>query len=100
MCGSSTIAVALFAPHWRTVWRRISSAFAWIVWSIVRKTLCPSRSGVWLTTSIARPNGSLTIVSLPGVPESFLSSWSSRPARPWLSTPAKPSTCDATVPCG
>src|SRR5262245_17902710 len=29
--GSRTIAVALFADHFRTVWRSTSSAFAWIV---------------------------------------------------------------------
>src|SRR5919199_5499087 len=34
--GSSTIAVALLAPHFRTVSRRTASAFAWIVWSGVR----------------------------------------------------------------
>ena len=34
--GSSTIAVALFAPHFATVWRSTCSAFAWIVWSSVR----------------------------------------------------------------
>ena len=39
--GSSTIAVACFAPHCVIVWRSTCSAFAWIVWSSVRNTALP-----------------------------------------------------------
>ena len=68
MCGSSTIAVALLAPDDATVWRRTCSAFDWIVWSSVSRTARPSRGAVSFTTSIARPSGSFTIVSLPALP--------------------------------
>ena len=43
--GSSTIAVACFAPHRATVARSTCSAFASIVWSSVRKTDLPGRTG-------------------------------------------------------
>ena len=100
MCGSSTIAVALLAPDDATVWRSTCSAFDWIVWSSVSRTARPSRGATSFTTSIGRPTGSLTIVSLPGLPFRVRSSWSSIPARPRLSTPANPSTCAASRPCG
>ena len=58
-----TIAAAPRASNCRTVRARICSAFDWIWWSIVSVTLLPCRSGLDVTTSIARPKGSLTIVS-------------------------------------
>jgi len=72
----------------RTVSRSTVSAFAWMWWSIVRWTSRPSRSGCDSSTSIARPNGSLTIVLLPALPARTPSSACSTPARPALSTPA------------
>ena len=48
----------------------------------------PGVSGFVSTTSSARPNGSLTIVWLPGCPASVPSSERSRPSRPLLSSPA------------
>ena len=98
--GSSTIAVPSSACHLATVVRSTDSTFAWSVWSSVRKTSRPGCSGVELTTSIVRPNGSRTIVSFPGLPARSRSRPTSSPARPLLSTPAYPSTCDATVCCG
>ena len=62
--------------------RSTCSAFAWIVWSSVVNTSRPSTSGVELTTSSARPNGSRTIVWLPGLPESFLSYADLEPLEP------------------
>ena len=100
MRGSITIAAAPLAPNCFTVWASTCSAFAWIWWSIVRVTFFPGRSGRDVTTSIARPNGSFTIVSDPARPDSVLSSERSSPSSPWLSVPAKPSTCAATRPCG
>ena len=43
--GSSTTAVAPFACHFETVSRSTASAFAWIVWSIVRTTSSPVALG-------------------------------------------------------
>ena len=88
MRGSSTTAVAAFAPQCATVWRSTASAFAWIVWSIVVKRSVPCRSAVALMMSIARPNGSRTIVCLPGFPARRLSYSTSSPASPLLSVPA------------
>ena len=98
--GSITTAVAALAPHRRTVSCSTSSAFAWICWSIVSRTLFPGVSGLVSTTSSARPNGSFTIVWLPGLPASVPSSERSSPSRPLLSRPAYPRTCAATGPCG
>ena len=70
--GSSTTAVAPFACHVDTVCRRTASAFAWIVWSIVRYASRPSRSGRRSRTSITLPSASITRVSPPDVPESLL----------------------------
>ena len=90
MYGSITTAVAALAPHRRTVSCSTSSAFAWIWWSIVSRTLFPGVSGLVSTTSSARPNGSFTIVWLPGLPASVPSSERSSPSRPLLSSPAYP----------
>ena len=46
--GSSTTAVAAFAPQCATVWRSTASAFAWIVWSIVVNRSAPFCSGARL----------------------------------------------------
>ena len=100
MRGSITIAAAPLAPNCFTVRARICSALDWIWWSIVSVTFFPGRSAREVTTSIARPKGSLMIVSNPGRPDSVLSSERSSPSRPWLSVPAKPSTWEATSPCG
>src|SRR5207244_517568 len=62
--GSSTIALALFAAHLRTVARSTSSAFAWMPWSSVRKRSRPGTSRRCPTTAITRPAGSLTTVCL------------------------------------
>ena len=86
--GSRTIAVPSAACHFATVERSTDSTFAWSVWSSVRKTSRPGCSGVELTTSIVRPNGSRTIVSLPGLPARERSRPSSSPAMPVLSMPA------------
>ena len=66
--GPCTTAVAARAPQRRTVSWSTSSAFAWISRSIVSRTLLPGVSGFVSTTSSARPNGSFTIVWLPGLP--------------------------------
>ena len=50
--------------------------------------------------SIARPNGSRTIVCLPFLPVRLRLYCTSSPPRPLLSVPAKPITCDATESCG
>ena len=63
MRGSMTIAAPPRAPHSFTVRASTCSALAWIWWSIVSVTFFPGRSGFDVTTSIARPKGSLTIVS-------------------------------------
>ena len=86
--GSSTIAVPSVACHFATVSRSTDSTFAWSVWSSVRKTSRPGCSGVDETTSIVRPSGSRTTVSLPGLPTRYRSRPSSSPAMPVLSTPA------------
>ena len=86
--GSSTIAVALFARHCETVWRSTCSAFAWIVWSSVRKTALPGRAGVTRSILIGRPNGSRTTICSPSRPLRLESSENSRPVSPLLSTPA------------
>jgi hypothetical protein len=86
--GSSTIAVAARARHLARARPRISSTFAWRLASMVRKTSRPGRSRVELTTSMTRPNGSLTIVWRPACPASRPSRPSSIPASPLLSTPA------------
>ena len=88
VCGSSTIAVASFAPHLATVERSTCSAFAWIVWSSVRNTFFPSRAGFSFSIEMTCPSGSRTTVSSPGLPVSCVFSSSSSPASPLLSTPA------------
>ncbi len=86
--GSSTTALPPFAFQSLTVSRSTVSALAWIRWSIVMKTSSPARSGFVAITSITRPAGSRTVVWLPGLPTSALSSERSSPSSPSLSIPA------------
>ena len=66
-------ALAALAPLPRWILSNGTLAGLASTWSSVVKMSCPCTSGVALTTSSARPNGSRTIVCFPGRPPSSLS---------------------------